>query len=214
MLTTAATRTDRHLPVDEVFAEMLPERALRRGHVVGCSGSAAVTTAFALASRSVIAGSWVAVVGVPMLGVEAVDELGVPLARLVRVDVDGGPGVWAERVAAAVDGFYVVLTRPPAGAERVVRKVRTRLHARGAVLIAVSPGAPTVSCDVELTTTETAWVGLGHGTGRLIGRTATIRCGGRRVPRPIERTVWLPSPDGRVELVDEAAESVGLSRAG
>lgn len=190
-----------------------------------------MTLAAAVATRSVISGSWLAVVGVPMLGLEACDELGLPLARIVHVAVDGGPSVWAERVAAAVDGFDVVLTRPPAGAERVIRKVRTRLQARGAVLIAVSPASSTVSCDIEFGTVSVDWTGVANGSGRLVARRATVRCGGRRVPLPVERELWLPGPDGRVvplepfdhvadppvepgELESGGLERVALGRAG
>jgi hypothetical protein len=106
--------------------------------------------------------------------------------------------VWAERVAAAADGFDIVMTRPPSGAERVVRQVRTRLQARGVVLIAVGPTSAGVSCDLEFTTTSVEWGGLGQGNGHLIARRVTVRAGGRRMPRPIELDLWLPGPDGRV----------------
>ena len=214
---------DRCLPVDEAFASLLTDDGLRRGHVVGCTGPAAMTLAVALAARSVVAGSWLAVVGVPMLGAEAAAELGVPLARVVQVDVDGGPGVWAERVGAAADGFDVVLTRPPPGADRVLRKVRTRLQARGVVLFAVGPTSAGCSCDVEFTTTSVEWAGLGQGSGHLLGRRATVRSGGRRIPRPFECELWLPGPDGRVQVLDPAGatdehpllpEVAELSRAG
>ena len=62
---------------------MLPDAGLVRGRVVGCTGPAAMSLALALAARATVTGSWLAAVGVPMLGVEAVAELGVPLSRLV-----------------------------------------------------------------------------------------------------------------------------------
>lgn len=192
---------DRCLPVDEAFASMLPDQGLLRGRVVGCTGPAAMSLALALASRAVVAGSWMAVVGVSMLGIEAADELGLPLSRVVLIDASGGPTVWAERVAAAADGFDLVMTRPPPGAERVVRKVRHRLQARGVVLLAVGPSTPGVSCDLEVSTTSVSWVGLGSGCGHLVGRHATVRVGGRRIARPVERDLWLPGPDGRVAVV-------------
>lgn len=181
---------------------MLPDAGLVRGRVVGCAGPAAMSLALALASRATTTGSWLAVVGVPMLGVEAVAELGVPLSRLVAVGADGRPSAWAERVGAAADGFDLILTRPPAGADRVVRKVRQRLQARGVVLIAVGPSSPGIACDVEFTTTAVSWEGLGRGHGSLTGRRATVRVGGRRVPRPVERELWLPGPTGGVAAVD------------
>ena len=128
---------ERCLPVDEVLASLLPEAGLVRGRAVGCSGPAAWSLAFALVAARGRRGAWVAVVGVPAVGIEAAGELGVPLGRVVVVDVDGGPAVWAERVAAAADGFEVIVTAPPAGAERVVRRVRQRLQSNGVVLVAV-----------------------------------------------------------------------------
>ena len=86
-----------------------------------------MSLALLLAARATATGSWLAVIGVPMLGVEAVAELGLPLTRLVSIRADGRPTEWAERVGAAADGFDLILTRPPAGAERVVRKIRQRL---------------------------------------------------------------------------------------
>lgn len=177
---------------------MLPDGGLVRGRTVGCSGPAAISLALALAARATATGSWLAVVDVPMLGVEAAAELGVPLSRLVAVDGGGRPATWAERVGAVADGFDLILTRPPVGAERVARRIRQRLQARGVVLLAVGPTTPGMSCDVELTTTSVEWIGLGQGHGSLTGRRAVVRVGGRRVPRPIERTMWLPGPDGRV----------------
>ncbi len=200
---------DRCLPVDEALASLLPDAGLQRGRIVGCTGPAAISLALALVSRAAAVGSWLAVVGVPMLGVEAAAQFGIPLTRLVVVDAPGGPAVWAERVAAAADGFDVVLTRPPAGAERVARKIRTRLQARGVVLVAVGPTSPGVSCDLQLHTTSVVWSGLGQGHGHLIARRATVSAGGRRMPRPVESDLWLPGPDGRVSVVDTG----GLSPA-
>ncbi len=187
---------------------MLPDAGLVRGRVVGCTGPAAMSLAVALAARATTAGSWLAVVGVPMLGVEAAAELGVPLSRLVAIDADGRPAAWAERVGAAADGFDLIVTRPPSGAERVVRKVRQRLQARGVVLIAVAPSSPGLACDIEFSTTAVEWAGLGDGHGALVGRRATVRLDGRRVPRPVERELWLPGADGRV------TEVAGLDRSG
>lgn len=209
---------DRCLPVDEVFAPMLPDAGLRRGRVVGCSGSAAWSLALGLISRAVRTGSWVAIVGAPMVGLEAAEELGVPLARVVLVDVDGDPSRWAERVAAAADGFELVVTCPPAGAERVARRVRQRLQARGVVLVAVGASPPSLACDLELTTIDVAWSGIGQGAGHLMARRAIVRVAGRRVPRPLERELLLPCPNGRIRAVDEPHEDpvdeLELGRAG
>lgn len=196
---------------------MLPDAGLVRGRIVGCVGPAAMSLALALASRAGVTGSWTAVVGVPMLGVEAAVEMGIPLDRLVAIDVDGGPTAWAERVGAAADGFDLIITRPPAGAARAERKVRQRLQARGVVMLAVDPTSPSVSCDLEFSTSRVDWVGLGQGFGSLRARRATVRLTGRRVPRPVERELWLPGRDGGAALVDpiasdETATAAALDR--
>ena len=192
---------DRCLPVDEVFAPLLPDAGLQRGRVVGCSGVAAWSLALGVISRAVSTGSWAAFVGTPTLGLEAASEMGVALARVVLVDVDGGSSVWAERVAAAADGFELIVTSPPVGAERVARRVRQRLHARGVVLLAVSPGTPSLACDVELSSMSVTWAGIGQGSGYLMARRVTLAVTGRRVPRRRECELLLPCPNGRMRVL-------------
>ena len=145
-------------------------------------------------------------------------DLGVPLGRVVVVGVDGGPSVWAERVAAAADGFELVVTHPPVGAERVVRRVRQRLQSNGVVLVAVDPATvPSMGCDLDLVTSRIAWHGIGQGAGHLVARRALVKVGGRRSPRPVERELLLPGPDGRVRECDggdAAGTVIPLERAG
>jgi hypothetical protein len=177
---------------------MLPEGGLLRGRVVGCSGPAAWSLALALVAEAVQAGSWLAAVGTPTLGLDAAAELGITLSRLVMVDAGDGTPAWAERVAAAADGFELIVTAPPVGAERAVRKVRQRVQARGAVLVAVGQATPGVACDLELSTTSVVWDGIGHGSGHLVCRRATVQVTGRRTPRPVARELLLPAPGGGV----------------
>jgi hypothetical protein len=212
---------DRHLPVDEVFATLFPDFGLIRGRIVGCTGAAATSLALALASRATATGSWLAVVGMAPLGIEAARELGVAIDRLVSVDADAcRPDEWADRVATAADGFELILTvlptGPPARAERAIRKVRQRIQARGAVLLTVSPVASHsgASADVVLEITAGEWEGVGRGYGHLRRRRVVVRAGGRRVPRRIERELWLPGITGRLELIEPAtATTVELVRA-
>ena len=106
----------RHLPVDEAFATLLPDPGLTRGRIVGCTGAAATSLALALASRATMTGSWLAVVGMAPIGIEAAHEMGVAIDRLVSVDANGcRADEWADRVAAAADGFELILTMPPSG---------------------------------------------------------------------------------------------------
>jgi len=193
---------DQCLPVDEVLAPLLPDAGLQRGRVIGCSGVAAWSLALGVISRAVCTGSWAAFVGTPTVGLEAACEMGVALERVVLVDVDGGSSVWAERVAAAADGFELIVTSPPVGAERVARRVRQRLQARGVVLLAVSPGTPSLACDVELSSTAVTWAGIGQGSGYLMARRVTLAVAGRRVPRRRECELLLPCPNGRMRMLE------------
>jgi hypothetical protein len=185
---------DRCLPVDEALASMLPDAGLSRGKLVGCSGPAAWSLALALLARAVATGSWLAVVGAPAFGIEAAGELGVALERVVLIDAE--PATWAERVAAAADGFELIATSPPPGAERTMRKVRQRVQARGAVLIAVGASNPGVACDLDFTTSAVEWQGIGQGAGHLMARRVAVELVGRRIPRPVLRELLLPGPDG------------------
>ncbi len=207
-ITTLAHMVPRHdwvLPVDEVITSLFPAAGLQRGHMVGCSGPAATSLAFAVVARAATAGAWVAAVGLPTLGVEAAAEAGVPLARLVLVDIDESQQVtsWAERIGAAADGFEIILTCAPPGAERMLRKVRQRLQARGAVLVVILSAnqGERFACDVELVTSTVEWLGIGSGHGGLVGRRVSITSHGRRSPRSLHTELWLPGPDGRVGSV-------------
>jgi hypothetical protein len=207
---------ERLLPVDRVLGELLPEGGLVRGRVIGCAGDAATSLALALAARASIAGSWLAVVGpigVPGLpssrscapvtatiGVEAAAELGVAIERLVLVDADPGhPREWAERVAAVADGVEMILTCPPVGADRVLRLVRQRIQARGAVLLTV--GGSGAGADLLVEARTVAWEGIGEGAGRLCRRRVALCVTGRRAPRPVSGECWLPGASGALEAV-------------
>lgn len=114
VLSGAALAGERTLPVASAFHELLPDQGLRRGSTVACTGLASWSVGVALAAEAVAAGSWMAAVDLPAIGVEAAAELGVALDRLVRVDTRATSS-WADVVAAAVDGFDLVLTRPAPG---------------------------------------------------------------------------------------------------
>jgi hypothetical protein len=212
----------RTLPVADPLIPLLPDGALSRGRAVSCGGIAATSLAVALAAEATIAGAWLAVVDVPWLGVEAVAELGVPLERLVRVDMgcvseprsaserSAQGGSWADLVAAVLDGFEVVITRVPKRLNAgVIRRVQARVQAREAVLIAVGEPGPLVA-DITMEASTPVWVGVEHGSGRLRGRRVTVSATGRRVPRPRRAELWLPGPDGAVAPAAEVTEPVLL----
>ncbi len=186
---------DRTLPVAGALAPLLPEGGLVRGHTVACTGGAGPALALALAGTAVGAGAWLAVVDLPWLGVEAARELGVVLERLVRVDTGARPGRWAKAVAAAADGFELILTAPPRD-DQALRRVRQRVQARGGVLVLI--GAPARPTDVVLRTLPARWEQAAHGHGHLRARRVHVEATGRRVPLPRRADLWLPGPGGGV----------------
>ena len=158
---------ERLVPVHESLRPLFPDGGLVRGRVHACSGSGGTTMAMAMARDAVVSGAWMAVVDVDTFGVDAASELGVALERVVRVDTGGDghtaddadavdradPAVdpgrrWLEVMAAAVDGFDIVLAtvptawRTPEGARRAsggLRSLVARLQQRGSVVILTGP---------------------------------------------------------------------------
>jgi hypothetical protein len=191
---------DRVVPVDEPLASLLPDGGFRRGWVVGCEGPAAISLIGATTAAAVRAGSWMLLVGFPSIGLEALAGHGVPLHRVVAVDPGPTAHTWAERVIAGIDGFELVVSRPPRGAGRVERRVRQRLQARGAVLITIDSSE--VGHDLVVSSGSPEWTGLGRGHGRLVARRVDVAIAGRRVARPVRDAFRLPGPDGRVGEID------------
>lgn len=194
---------DQVLPTNPVFASLLPWGGLQRGTVVAGSGPAARSLLLALAAGPVAAGAWVAVLGVPSLGLLAASELGLPLARLVSVDVDAAQGAVA--LGAAVDAFDVVILSPGFLRGSDARRIQARARERGTVLLATGdPGL--LEVDTSLTVTSAQWHGLHDGHGRLRARQVSISATGRRAAVRARRlALWLPDSDGRLSVVEDDA---------
>jgi hypothetical protein len=175
------------LPVIPELAALLPGGALRRGSTVAASGATSLLIGLLTAASR--AGSWCAVVGMPMLGAVAAAEAGIALDRLALVPHPGAD--WSAVVAALLDGIDVVVAAPPgpvAGA--LTGRLAARARQRGSVLIAYGrwPGA-----DVTLDSTRGRWEGLDGGAGRLRKREMTVVAGGRgAAARGRQATFWLP----------------------
>jgi hypothetical protein len=203
-VTPAATRT---LPVADAWASLLPEGGLVRGRTVACQGLTAPSLAVSLVAEACRAGSWLAVVDLPWLGIEAAAELGVPVERLVRVDAgqpDGSAGrdargeLWGEVLGAVLDGFDLILTRvPPRVPAGLLRRLQTRLRSRGGVLVVVGDPGP-LAADLTVASAGVRWDGVGDGHGHLRTRRVTAAVDGRRVPRPRRGDLWLPAVGGGV----------------
>jgi hypothetical protein len=170
---------DRTLPVSEAFAELFPERGLVRGRTLACSGPAATSLALALAAPAVVAGSWLATIDVPTIGLDAASEFGIALERVVAVRADATR--WPDVVAAAADGFDILIARVPADASpSAMRKVTTRLRQRDVVMLVLGDPGP-LSCDGVLTAGGAEWIGLGDGHGHLQRRRLVVEASGRRL---------------------------------
>lgn len=137
--------------------------------------------ALALAAGASQSGEWVGFAGCPDFGAEAAAELGIELSRTVLVPDPGEH--WLEVTAALVDVLRVVVLRPPASVdERTAGVLDSRLRSRSAVLV-VHGHWPRAAA--RLSVEESAWSGVGSGTGRLEERRARVAV--RRGARPAQR---------------------------
>jgi hypothetical protein len=192
------------LPVLPALGDLLPGGALPRGTTVGVGGPAATSLALALAARASAAGSWIAVVGVPELGLAAASELGLCLERVVLVG-EPSPASWGSVVAALVGAFDVVVLAPTHRVRRGdARRLAARARERGSVLVQLGDhDRSSLECDVRLTTDEVQWHGLERGHGHLQARRVQVAANGRRqASRHREVHLWLPDADGRIAVVD------------
>ena len=196
---------ERTLPVPEAFASLLPQGGLQRGSTVATGGTAATSLALALVGPTTGTGSWVAVVGLPRLGLLAAAELGVDLERVLLVAEPEARG-WPATVAALLDAVEIVLVRPPGpvGAS-VQRRLQARARDRGSVLLQVGghAGMWAQGPDVVVSAGASSWVGLGPGHGRLLARRVEVAVTGRRgADRPRHAQLWLPGADGAIALAE------------
>jgi hypothetical protein len=181
------------LPVLPALRELLPGGGLQRGSVV-TSGAFGLLS-LALVAGAVADGAWCAVVGVPAVGMRAAADAGADLDRVVLVTE---PGLrWPQVMASLLDGFDVVLLRPPdQPSAQLRRKLEAAVRRYGSALVVAGdwPGAQT-----RLLVTHTEWAGIGTGHGRLRARRAQVVATGRGAgERPRSAWLWLPGADGAV----------------
>src|SRR5215216_1639920 len=170
---------ERLLPVVPALRPLLPGRGLRRGSTVAVGRSAAL--ALALVAGASAAGSWVAAVGLPDLGVVAAAETGVVLERLALVPAPGARA-WPTVVAALLDAVDVVLVRSPPGLPSAqARRLIARARERGAILVPLGPWPE--PADLRLAVTASTWHGLGQGHGSLHSPDGTITSAREATPQ-------------------------------
>ena len=97
---------DRMLPVVPALQPLLPDGGLVRGSVVGCTGATGVSVALATMAGASAAGSWLACVGLPSLGLRAASEVGIALERLMMVAEPDelGEAAWATMLSKSCCG--------------------------------------------------------------------------------------------------------------
>jgi len=195
-ISTLPRRAVPPLPVPEQLADLLPD-GLRRGSTLAVTGSVALLlTLLGAPSRR---GAWTALVGLPALSAEAIDEAGIDLARLaVITPPDGGwtAASWTTAVGALLDAVDVVVAQPPAGrpvTDGDARRLTSRARSKDAVLVLYGQQAEAwPAVQLTLTAEHGGWCGIGDGYGRLTGRRLLVSTTGRgRSARPRSRELWL-----------------------
>jgi hypothetical protein len=181
------------LPVLPALRDLLPAGGLQRGSVV-TSGDWGLLS-LALAAGASAAGAWCAITGVPALGVRAAADIGLDPGRLVLIPDPGRN--WPQVVASLLDGFDIVLLRPPAQPPAQLRRKLEAAARRHATVLLVAGDWP--GAQARLAVSDEEWTGIGAGHGRLRARKVRVVASGRGAgERPRSHWLWLPGPDGTV----------------
>ncbi len=164
----ASTLDSRRLPTVPALAHILPGGGLQSGGSYTVRNSTSL--AMALLAGPSSTGAWCSVVGMPDFSVEAAHGFGINLDRLILVPDPGSQ--WLTVTAALVDVVSVILTRAPDHlAPTEWARLKARLRQRGAALITLGTWKQS---DSTLGVAESAWEGLGSGSGHLRARRLKI----------------------------------------
>lgn len=165
------------LPLAPALAPLLP-RGLRRGQVIAVEGSTSLL--LALASEASRDGSWMAIVGMPQVGVLSAARRGIDLAKLALIPYPGTQAPAA--LGACVDGMDVVIVGERlALSDADQRRLAALARERGSVILASGSWR---SAHVTLTVERSRWSGLGAGEGRLREREVTVAVSGKAEGAP------------------------------
>ncbi len=190
------------LPVLPALTSLLPGGGLRPGTAYSIPRSTSLL--LALLAQPSQSGSWCGVVGMPRLGVEAAEGIGVDLSRLVLIPDPGAR--WLAVTATVAEVLPVVAVRPSGrAADGEVSRLAARLRDRGAVLLVQGPWP---QAEAVLDIGEPAWEGVGRGHGYLAGREVTLTSSSRRWPRSRRARVLLPDASGHVSEASERRRPV------
>lgn len=216
------------LPVDDALAPLFPDGGLVRGTSVALGADPATggttSLALAVAAASSRTGSWVAVAGVPDLGLAALEGCGMDPGHVLVVP-SLPSAVWARALAVLVAAVDVVVLGPPSVGSsggswnrssgrssvgsvppRVGRRLATAARERGAVVLTAGWEVPGFDPAVRLEVVASCWEGMEEGHGHLTARRVEVARSGRAAAaRPVRRALWLPDPEGRVRSAADDA---------
>lgn len=169
----AATLADDVLPVHSALAPLFPSGGLKRGTVAGIHRSTSLLLGvIATAARD---GAWLAVVGMPDLGLLAATEWGIDLDHVALIPEPGTES--AVVIGALLDGVDIVALGPDTPlTDDDRRRLAARARERGAVLIS-QPAWP--GADVVLTAETRGWEGVSDGEGYFTSMALRINRSGR-----------------------------------
>lgn len=190
--------------MSDALANLFPS-GLPRGVTLAVSGGAARSFLFAVTVAATRAGSWLAVLGLKDPGWRAAMEAGIVTERVVAVAPTATKERGAECVAAALDGFDLVIVGAalPLG-NSPARRLTARARERGAVLI-TEAGPFNGLADITVDASGEHWHGLNNGWGHLTGRRVTVCAEGKRLPGRRRRAeLWLPDATGSIDPIDPA----------
>lgn len=187
--------------VPECLAEILP-RGLEPGMSVGFSGS--VLMGFLLAGIASGSGAWSVFLGMPGMGWDAAESLGVDASRTVCVP-KVGDAARTQALTAAVDGFDVVVVgssiRLDARERRLLSK---RAAVRGSLLLGEG-----WDCRDRVRGEVVAVEGVDRGVGHVRALLVEATSGRRRVRLRIGACGWAPAQASDGEKNEAAGRAQG-----
>jgi hypothetical protein len=222
------------LPVPPGLEDILPD-GLRRGSTIAVTSS--ISLLLAMLGASSASGAWTALVGMPAISAEAVDEAGIDLGRLAIIsppEKGWTPAAWTTAVGALLDAVDVVVARPGAllstatlntpSPNTVIsdgdaRRLTARARSKDAVLLLFGQLATAwPAVEMRLSAQHGRWAGIGDGYGRIRARQLTVSVTGKgRSARPRKTELWLPLDAAATKTVAATAtgpELTPLSEAG
>jgi len=189
------------LPALPALAALLPGGGLRPGAAYSVAPSTSLL--LALLARPSQEGAWCAVIGMPELGAEAAEHLGVDLSRLVLIPDPGAR--WLAVTATVADVLPVVAVRPGGRVgDAETARLSARLREKGAVLLVQGVWS---QAEGALGVESPEWSGVGDGHGYLARRAITVSVTSRGRPLPRRARMLLPDDTGGLAPVPVWDES-------